>query len=164
MVIQTGSRFREGMAPATASCSAVLSVITGRVQTLLDRLDDIEEQLQDLETPAPPVGGDVQQTGSRIIVGSLLIQHDARRVFINDREIFLSPTEYRLLHELAMNAGRVVPYRKLMRRTGGGYALDSRYLKVYVGRVRAKLSEAGGDNPCQIETVRSVGYRMAADL
>ncbi|MEX2377509.1 MAG: winged helix-turn-helix domain-containing protein [Dehalococcoidia bacterium] len=160
------TEFRHGVSraqaspPATAGCSPLLSVLAVRIQTLLDRLEGIEERLQTLDTPAEVVADATSGARRRIIVGDLVIDHDSRRVCLGESEVELSPTEYRLLYELARNAGRVVLYRDLMRRTRGGYAPDSRYLKVYIGRLRSKLSQAGRPESI-VETVRGVGYRMA---
>lgn len=160
------TEFRHGVSraqsspPATAGCSPLLSILTARIQTLLDRLEGIEERLQTLDTPVDVIADAAAGARRRIILGELVIDHDARQVCLGDNEVDLSPTEYRLLYELARNAGRVVLYRDLMRRTRGGYAPDSRYLKVYIGRLRSKLSQAGGPHDI-VETVRGVGYRMA---
>ncbi|MEX0761374.1 MAG: winged helix-turn-helix domain-containing protein [Dehalococcoidia bacterium] len=159
---QGGGNAQTAWRPASNSCTPLLTVLAGRIQTLLERVEYIEERLQTLSSASPNDAINGGRTNQRIIVGSLLIDHDARRVFLGDTEIYLSPTEYRLLHELARNAGKVVLYRDLMRRTRGGYAPDSRYLKVYVGRVRAKIAPHAEDSPCQVETVRGVGYRLVA--
>ncbi len=144
------------------SCSPMLSVLLGRVQTLLERINDMEERLRELNPPALEAAQPEVQRTQRITLGNLEINHDARQVLLDGEKVRLSATEYQLLHELARNAGKVVLYRDLMRRTRGEYAPDSRYLKVYAGRLRAKLNSSDTSDPCHIETVRGVGYRLVS--
>ena len=73
----------------------------------------------------------------------------------------LSRIEYTLLLELVRSEGRVVEREELLRRVWGSeYWGESRYLTVYVARLRSKLRKhpyAGA----RIETARGVGYRVA---
>ena len=103
-------------------------------------------------------GGD-GETG-RIYVGDLEIDPDQVRVLKGDREVALSPREFKLLHTLARSPGRVFPRTALLRQVWGeDEYIDERTVNVYVQRLRNKL----GDNPTDpkmIETVRGFGYRL----
>ena len=97
---------------------------------------------------------------SRIYVGDLEIDSDQVRVLKGDREVALSPREFKLLHTLAQSPGRVFPRTALLRQVWGeDEYIDERTVNVYVQRLRNKL----GDNPTDpklIETVRGFGYRL----
>jgi len=72
----------------------------------------------------------------------------------------LSPKEYDLLAELAVNLGHTVSHKDLLRAIWGSERADIQYLRVYVGQLRQKLGTAGGE-PLLISEP-GVGYRLAA--
>lgn len=90
----------------------------------------------------------------------LSINFATRQVFLKGEVVRVTSTEYRLLEELARNAGQVVPHQLLLERVWGpDWVADPNYLKVFVRRLRQKL----GDDPQQprfIHTEWGQGYRM----
>ena len=57
----------------------------------------------------------------------------------------LTPTEFALLRELAINRGKLLTHAHLLRRVWGhGYETETEYVRVYVRRLRAKLEADGG--------------------
>ena len=77
-----------------------------------------------------------------------------------DRQLPLTPTEFKLLRTLAGEPGRVFTRDDLL--TGvWGYepGSDTRLVDVHVGRLRKKLEQAGV-NEVEIETARGFGYRL----
>lgn len=71
----------------------------------------------------------------------------------------LTPTEFKVLWEFALHAGRVLTREQLLDRVWGmDFYGNERVVDVYVGQVRRKLEEATGE--LLIETVRGVGYRL----
>ncbi|MBP2479568.1 DNA-binding response OmpR family regulator [Crossiella equi] len=95
-------------------------------------------------------------------LGELTIRLDTRVVRKRDRLIRLTPTEFRLLTELAEAAGTVVRRERLLDRVWGpGYARDDRVLDAHVRRLRHKV-EADPDRPELVRTVRGIGYQGAA--
>ncbi len=94
-------------------------------------------------------------------LGDLRIDMGARRVFVSEREVHLTPTEFNLLAELAAHAGEAMTHDALLERVWGPeYRSETHYLKVYVGRLRDKI-EADAAEPRRILTVRGIGYRFA---
>jgi two-component system KDP operon response regulator KdpE len=92
-------------------------------------------------------------------VGDLVIDLDARRVTRAGEPVRLTPTEFALLREFAMNPGKLLSHATLLRRVwGAGYATETEYTRVYVRRLRAKLEDA--DGPPLIETEPRAGYRF----
>jgi len=98
---------------------------------------------------------------SRLTIRELDIDLEKRRVVVAGKTIHLTPIEYRLLTELARNAGRVMTHSHLLRQVWGpGYAGQSHYLRVYMAQLRRKL-EQDPARPRYLLTEPGVGYRMA---
>jgi two-component system, OmpR family, response regulator MtrA len=93
-------------------------------------------------------------------IGPLRIDPAAFSARRDDREVDLTPTEFRLLHELARSAGKVLTREMLLSRVWNyDYLGDSRLVDVAVQRLRAKVEDDPA-NPALIRTVRGVGYRL----
>ena len=99
--------------------------------------------------------------GDRVVeVGRLSIDLPRRVVTVAGAEIHLTPTEFDLLKELALAAGRPLTHQMLLRKVWGpGYAQEMQLLRTHMGRLRDKL-EAGGIPRDAIETLTGVGYRL----
>ncbi|OAT82398.1 response regulator [Desulfotomaculum copahuensis] len=90
----------------------------------------------------------------------LVLDLARRRVTVGGREVKLTPTEYELIKNLAVNAGKVLTHRQLLRAVWGpGCENDTHYLRVYVGQLRQKI-EADPSRPRHIITEPGVGYRL----
>lgn len=98
----------------------------------------------------------VQARGSAPVVrtGALEIDLGRRLVTLAGAPVALSPKEYDLLAELALNLGRPVPHAALLAAVWGSERADIQYLRVYIGQLRAKLGAEA------IESVPGVGYRL----
>jgi two-component system KDP operon response regulator KdpE len=95
----------------------------------------------------------------RIEAGDVTIDLDARRVTKAGERVHLTPTEFALLRELALDPGALRPHAQLLRRVWGpGYERETEYLRVYVRRLRAKLGTPGA--PPLIVTEPRLGYRF----
>ena len=95
--------------------------------------------------------------------GELKVDLGARRVFVGEREVRLTRTEYRLLALLVKHAGKVVTHRQLLKDVWGPNAVEeTHYLRVYMGQLRQKL-EADPARPRYLLTETGVGYRLHTD-
>jgi len=95
-----------------------------------------------------------------VAFGDLTLDDATQEVRLRESVVRLTPTEYRLLQELARHAGTVLPHRYLLDRVwGSAYVHDVSYLKVFVRRLRRKLDE-DADHPRYIQTEWGVGYRF----
>ena len=93
-----------------------------------------------------------------MVVGDMTVDLDQHRLFVQGREVLLSPTEWQLLVALATNAGRLLQHEDLLTRTWGPeYRHDRQYLRVWIRRLRRKL-EDDSDETRYIRTVPGVGY------
>ena len=79
-----------------------------------------------------------------------------------NRTVELTPIEFRLLHYLARNNGRVLTHEQLLS-TVWGYEAEgySNQVAVYIRRLRSKL-EPNPDEPRHLLTARGIGYRFEA--
>jgi len=90
--------------------------------------------------------------------GQLRIDFDHHLVTIDEREVMLPPTEYRILCLLARNAGRVITHDYLLTEVWGReYRSDTHILQVAVARLRKKIGE-DPSNPKYIATRPGIGY------
>ncbi len=94
-------------------------------------------------------------------LGELAIDYARRRVTLGGLSVTLTDTEYRLLCELAVNAGRTLSRELLMTRVWAvrDSSADSRVVRAYVKRLRRKLGETA-ENPTYIFNEPRVGYRL----
>jgi DNA-binding response OmpR family regulator len=92
--------------------------------------------------------------------GNLKIDFARAEVFRDDKMVFLSATEYRLLLQLAHNLGRVLQSEQLLSDVWGSeYRDDKEILWVSISRLRQKL-EDDPRNPIHIVTRAGLGYTM----
>lgn len=90
----------------------------------------------------------------------LTIYFTSHRVVIGDREVELTPTEYRLLSYISCNAGRVVTPDQLLNKVWGDeYVGAPHLLQVNIARLRHKLSD-DAEKPTYILTRPGIGYMM----
>ncbi len=93
----------------------------------------------------------------------LVIDLPKRLVRVAGEEIHLTPTEFELLRELAVNAGKVLTHQMLLSRVWGPASSEStHYLRVYVNQLRQKI-EQDASRPRRILTEPGVGYRFRDD-
>ena len=154
-VSRTGRRFPRGPPRVRA---AELSIIEQHLRTLEDYIGRLESDLAALGTGIAPA--DEPWPPDRLEAGELAIEHGARKAYVNDVEVPLSPTEYRCLHALVRSGGRVVVHQDLVRQATDSTFCEPGHLKVYVARLRAKLRAAGASDGL-VESVRGIGYRLA---
>ena len=100
-----------------------------------------------------------RDTSAEIIrVGNIRILPGKRQCFVDKRRVSLTAKEYDLLLELAKAGGDVLTRDYLLEQVWGySGETTSRTLDTHVRRLREKL----GPEASRLETVRSVGFRMA---
>ncbi|MED1672595.1 response regulator transcription factor [Pallidibacillus thermolactis] len=100
------------------------------------------------------------QPKKEIRVRGLLIDQEARRVFINGEEKIFTVKEFDLLTFLALHPNQVFSKDHLFERIWGIDALgDTSTVTVHIRKIREKI-EQNPSNPEFIETVWGVGYRF----
>jgi len=95
--------------------------------------------------------------------GSIRVDLSQRQVFLDDKEVHLTPLEYKLLMVLIRHAGRVVTHRQLLTDVWGqAHANEVQYLRVYMTQLRHKL-ENDPARPQFLMNEPGVGYRLKSD-
>lgn len=83
-----------------------------------------------------------------------------RRVSVDGKPVRLSATEYKLLYELATNAGRVLTHDQLLRNVWGPeYSGEHELVRSFVRNLRKKLGD-DARHPRFVQTEPQVGYRV----
>lgn len=100
--------------------------------------------------PAPPA----ESRASRL-------DPDRRALHLDDREVPLTPSEYRILEAMAEQPGRAFTRDQLLDLMDDAGAVESfdRAIDIHVSRLRAKIEE-DPKQPRHLLTVRGVGYRF----
>jgi two-component system phosphate regulon response regulator PhoB len=92
--------------------------------------------------------------------GRLRLDLSAHKAYVEGREVALTALEFKLLHFLLSQRGRVQSREVLLRDVWGlSSLLETRTVDTHMMRLREKLGTARE----QLETVRGVGYRLASD-
>ena len=95
--------------------------------------------------------------------GDVRLELGRRQVFVADKEIHLTPIEYKLLTTLVRHAGKVVTHRQLLKEVWGPlHVEEEHYLRVYMRQLRNKL-ETTPANPRYLVTELGVGYRLRTE-
>jgi two-component system KDP operon response regulator KdpE len=108
-----------------------------------------------------PAGLPAESAPAVITVADLVIDLASQQVTRSGVAVHLTPTEFALLRELAINRGKLLSHAHLLRRVWGrGYETETEYVRVYIRRLRAKLETSS--TPLIVTQPRA-GYRILAD-
>jgi len=95
--------------------------------------------------------------------GELRVDLEHRRVFFAEREVHLTPTEYKVLLALVRQAGKVLTHRYLLKEVWGASTVtQTPALRVHMAQLRHKL-ERDPAQPRHLLTEPGVGYRLRVD-
>jgi two-component system KDP operon response regulator KdpE len=109
----------------------------------------------------------MQHTGTEepvFVLDNLKVDLAKRQVLLDDREVHLTPIEYRLLALLIRHAGKVITHKHILKEVWGtAYAGQTHYLRIYMAQLRHKL-EADPARPRFFINEPGVGYRLKTDF
>ena len=95
-----------------------------------------------------------------IVCGNLRVDLERRLVTLSGTQVQLTPTEYELLRLLAVNTGKLLTHRHLLREVWGAqYGDEFHMLHVNISNLRRKI-EPNPARPQFIVTEPGVGYRL----
>jgi DNA-binding response OmpR family regulator len=119
--------------------------LVARIRTLLRRMDLTN-------------GAEIKEEHI-LRAGDLVMNDDTKVVLRDDREISLTSTEYRLLHFLLRNKGRVVSRMDILEDVWGvNFDMGTNVVDVYVNYLRKKMDN--GFHEKLIHTVIGMGYAL----
>jgi two-component system, OmpR family, alkaline phosphatase synthesis response regulator PhoP len=101
---------------------------------------------------------DLEQRDESITIGDISIDRSRQRLVVRGATVALAPKEFRLLHLLMENRGRIVTRQMLLEKVWGyDFEGEHQTISVHVRWLREKI-EVDPNNPRHIITVRSRGY------
>lgn len=101
--------------------------------------------------------------GKNFVLNDLVIDYDARRVFIKGEEVKLTKTEYDIVAFLSERCGKVMTYSAIIKAVWGYPDEGSiKKLQVNMANIRKKFGAKPGENNYIINEL-GVGYRMNGD-
>ncbi|MFO7263671.1 MAG: DNA-binding response regulator [Bacillaceae bacterium G1] len=104
---------------------------------------------------------DAEKTKNVLIYPHLTIDHDAHKVTVDGKEVYLTPKEYDLLYYLALSPDKVFTREQLLKDVWNyEYFGDLRTVDTHIKRLREKLSSASKEAAEMIKTVWGVGYKL----
>lgn len=106
---------------------------------------------------------DVHAETKRFMIGGLFIDYEKRIVKVEDKEVHLTPIEYKIMLLLSRNVGKVLTHDLIMREIWGPYLNENQTLRVNMANIRRKI-EANPAEPKYIVTEVGVGYRMVDEV
>ena len=123
--------------------------LLARVKALLRRYDDL---------------GSIRESAApdRLRVGDLVLDTVRKQLTVRGEPVRLTPTEYKLLHLLMTNPGRVFSAEELYQRVweSDAYAVENTVM-VHISRIREKL-ELNPRKPEYLKVVWGIGYVLEA--
>jgi two-component system alkaline phosphatase synthesis response regulator PhoP len=118
--------------------------LSARIRAILSRTDRLGEE--------PRRGWQVTTAGD------LTLDPQWRSVTRGNRQIKLTATEFKLLYELVLHEGQVLPHKILTDRVWGFEGVDdSSLLKGHIRNLRRKI-EPNDSEPVYVQTVGGIGY------
>ncbi len=101
----------------------------------------------------------VAMAGTKLTYDDIVVDLETYKVYRNNLEIKLGPTEFKLLIKFMEKPRRVFQRDQLLDHIWGQEVyVDARTVDVHIGRLRKALLQHGGKDP--IRTVRGVGYAL----
>jgi two-component system, OmpR family, KDP operon response regulator KdpE len=96
--------------------------------------------------------------------GYLWMSVPRRQVHAGEQDVRLTRTEFDLLYQLMLHAGKVLTHRSLLRAVWGPeYGEEADYLRVYIRQLRLKV-EAEPSRPRYILTEPGIGYVFRSNI
>ena len=122
--------------------------LLARVKALLRRYDDL---------------GSIRETAGKkcLKIGAIALDTEAKRLMVRGEPVRLTATEYKILHLLMSNPGRVFSAEEIYQRVwdSDAYAVENTVM-VHISRIREKL-ELNPRKPEYLKVVWGIGYEFA---
>lgn len=100
------------------------------------------------------------QGASSIVLGDLTLDTEQHRLSVGDKQLEVSPTEFRLMHFFMTHPDKVYSRTQLLDQVWGrSVYIEERTIDVHIRRLRKILSEYNREE--LVQTVRGFGYRFS---
>jgi two-component system OmpR family response regulator len=156
----TGSRVPVLFLTARDSPEDVVRGLTLGADDFVKKPFALDEVVARIRALLRRVSGDT--AGAVLRFGDVEIDDDAHRVTRAGVEIDLSPTEYKLLHYLVSNPGRVLSRAQILDHVWAyDWDGEATVVETYVSYLRRKLDPHG---PPLLKTIRGIGYVLRSEV
>jgi two-component system phosphate regulon response regulator PhoB len=88
-------------------------------------------------------------------IGLVFLDTEAHRVTYDQQELFLTPSEFKILQTFMNHPGKVLSRERLLQYIQGGVKVIDRTIDTHIFGLRKKMK-----NALKIETIRGIGYRL----
>ncbi len=92
-------------------------------------------------------------------IGGIKLNQNEKSVVVNDEEINLTSTEYKILELLMKNPNRVFTVDEIYERVWNEPAMDSKTVTVHIRRIREKI-EINPNKPIYLQVAWGLGYKF----
>ena len=100
-----------------------------------------------------------RKVSALLTCGPITLDNETHRVVLNEDEISLSPTEFRLLAYLMENKNKVLTKHALLDTVWEmGFSENTAVVDTFISYLRKKLHKSGYEG---IQTVRGIGFKIA---
>ncbi|MDF2613810.1 MAG: DNA-binding response regulator [Clostridia bacterium] len=130
-----------------------------RIGELISRINAVMRRRRAIEDSK------LQKAGRKIVSGAIEVEPLKCKVFVDKKEVLLTPIEYKLLILLIENRNNILTRNTLLERLwdAEGNFVETNTLNVYIRRLREKI-ETDLNTVRYIETVRGIGYRWKEEV
>jgi two-component system phosphate regulon response regulator PhoB len=97
-----------------------------------------------------------------ITIDGLVLDPGSHKIQVDNKNINMGPTEFKLLHFFMKNTDRVYSRNQILDKIwGSNSVIDDRTVDVHIKRLRKSLNHSGYDK--LIQTVHGTGYRFSKE-
>lgn len=124
-----------------------LEELFARVKAVLRRTSHLEQTVHE---------------DKKITIGRININLAQKRVYVDEKEMRFTNTEYLILEQLTIHADKIVSHEQILVSVWGAeYRDEVEYLRVAIARIRKKLKDAGCTDISKIiRTYPGIGYSL----
>lgn len=105
------------------------------------------------------VVGEKQTSKSMYVIGGLELNEDTVEVTVDGRPVKMTPIEFKILHLLMKNAGKVFSAEEIYEKVWNERAITTDTIMVHVRNIREKI-EINPKEPKYLKVVWGVGYKI----
>lgn len=125
----------------------------------MELLARVSSQLRRYTKYLKMLEGKKEESGNRYVNGGLEIDIDTKEVFVDGREVKVTPIEFKILELLLENLGKVFSADQIYEKVWKEAAINTETVMVHIRNLREKI-EINPKNPRYLKVVWGVGYKI----